>query len=64
MVAEITEIALRRGLVETRGKTPVATMRAALYGAPSDAPIQRKSSPGRRRAKRGSVRWAYDKRRR
>ena len=32
--AEITEIALRRGLIKTRGKTPAATMSAALDGRP------------------------------
>jgi len=60
--AEITEIALRRGLIETRGKTPAATMSAALYGAPSESPIQRVFTPGSTRAKNGSVRWAYVKR--
>jgi hypothetical protein len=60
--AEITEIALRRGLIQTRGKTPAATMSAALYGAPKDGPLQREFTPGRQRAKRESVRWTYDKR--
>jgi hypothetical protein len=57
--AEITEIALRRGLVQTRGKTPTATMRAALYGAPPDSPIRREFKPGRQRAVPSSVRWTY-----
>jgi hypothetical protein len=60
--AEITEIALRRGLVQTRGKTPAASMSAALYGAPPDSPIRREFKPGRQRAARDSVRWTYVKR--
>jgi HB1, ASXL, restriction endonuclease HTH domain len=39
-VREITETALRRGLLETHGKTPEATMSAALYGGPPDGPIR------------------------
>lgn len=58
---EITEIALRRGLLQTRGKTPTATMSAALYGAPPDSPIRREFKLGRQRALRDSVRWTYDK---
>lgn len=57
--AEIMEIALRRGLITTRGKTPTATMRAALYKAPSQSPIRREFTPGVTRATRGSVRWRY-----
>ena len=60
-VAEITEIALRRGLIHTSGKTPEATMSAALYRAPSDGPIRREFEPGRQRAVRDSVRWRYEK---
>ena len=56
---EITDIALQRGLLRTGGKTPEATMSAALYGALADAPIRREFAPGRRRAARGSVRWVY-----
>lgn len=58
-VREITEIALRRGLLETHGKTPDATMSAALYGASPDGPIRREFVPGSRRAVRGSVRWYH-----
>lgn len=58
---EITEIALRRGLLETKGKTPQATMSAALYCAPRDPPIRREFEPGRQRALRASVRWTYNK---
>jgi hypothetical protein len=54
---EITDIALSRGLVASRGKTPEATMSAQLYRAPRDGPIQREFTPGRLRAARGSVRW-------
>ena len=59
---EITDIALRRGLLRTRGKTPSATMSAALYGAPPKSPICREFEEGRQRAVRGSVRWRYDSR--
>lgn len=60
--AEITDIALRRGLIKTRGKTPATSMSAALYRAPTDSPIRRESTLERQRAKRNSVRWSYDKR--
>jgi len=56
---EITERALARGLIQTAGKTPEATMSAALYGASPDAGLRRDFRPGRRRAARGSVRWTY-----
>lgn len=58
---EITEIALRRGLLHTKGKTPAASMSAALYGAPPESPIRREFEPGRQRARRASVPWTYDK---
>jgi hypothetical protein len=58
---QITELALARGLIETHGKTPEATMSAALYGASAAGPIQREFRPGRARAIRGSVRWAVAK---
>jgi hypothetical protein len=57
--AEITEIAIAKGLVRSRGKTPVATMTAALYGLPAESPIEREFVAGARRAKRDSVRWSY-----
>jgi HB1, ASXL, restriction endonuclease HTH domain len=60
--AEITEIALRRGLIHTRGKTPAATMSAALYKAPSKSAIRREFTPGPSRAMRDSVRWTYVRR--
>ena len=56
---EITERALAHGLLNTTGKTPVATMAAALYRLGSNDPIQRVYEPGPARAARGSVRWAY-----
>lgn len=56
---EITEVALKRGLLQTHGKTPEASMSAVLYRAASGGSIQREYDPGRERAARGSVRWTY-----
>jgi len=57
---EITEMALKRRLITSQGKTPVATMTAALYGLPVGSSIEREYVAGEgRRAKRGSVRWSY-----
>jgi hypothetical protein len=57
---EITDEAIRRGLLAPNGKTPRRTMSACLYTwvkkAPS-APIERIFTPGPNRAQRGSVRW-------
>ncbi len=55
---EITERAIEAGLITPRGKTPNATMAAALYthGA-HDADLAKLEAPGNGRAKRGSVRW-------
>lgn len=58
---EITDIALRQGLLRTSGHTPAATMSAALYGAQEDGPILRTYRPGEKRAERDSVRWTYAK---
>ncbi len=58
--SEITRLALERGLIAPRGKTPEAKMRARLYGAVRDdpsCPIQRTFKPGAVRAVRDSVRW-------
>jgi hypothetical protein len=61
-IEEITEAAIRKGLIHPRGNTPAATMSAALYryvqepGAPA---LQRDFQPGATRAVRGSVRWRY-----
>jgi hypothetical protein len=56
---EITERAIVQGLIRPRGKTPQATMSAALYCKPADAPIARVFEPGPKRARRGSVRWKH-----
>ena len=56
---EITEIALMRRPIGSGGKTPIATMNAALYGLPLGRPIEREFVAGARRAKRDSVRWSY-----
>jgi HB1, ASXL, restriction endonuclease HTH domain len=44
---EITELALHRGLLDSHGKTPEATMSATLYGAPKwpDPPRVRAWTP-------------------
>ncbi len=60
---EITEEALRRGLIQSVGKTPKATMSARLYVEVRDNPhggLVRLAEPGPTpaRARRGSVRWA------
>ena len=55
---EITELALERGMILPAGKTPKATMSAALYTrVAEDSEIVKIDVPGNRRAKRGSVRW-------
>jgi HB1, ASXL, restriction endonuclease HTH domain len=54
---EITEIALREGLITSHGKTPEATMSARLYVASAEGRFQRQCEPGPNRARRGSVRW-------
>ena len=56
---EITERALELHLIPSTGKTPEATMSAALYGAPKEGPVQREWTAGAHRAIRGSVRWRY-----
>jgi hypothetical protein len=59
---EITEAAIRKGLVQPHGRTPVATMSAALYRHlhHADAPaLEREFQPGRVRPLLGSVRWRY-----
>jgi hypothetical protein len=59
---EITEAAIRKGLIQPRGRTPTATMSAELYRylhrADASA-IEREFQPGTMRAVRGSVRWRY-----
>lgn len=46
-----------RRLVVPRGKTPIATMSAALYQHAHDGEVLKLDAPGSGRAKRGSVRW-------
>lgn len=58
---EIVDRAIKSGLVETRGKTPEATLAAILYRSISEdveTPFERiyVNGPGKR-AQRGSVRW-------
>jgi hypothetical protein len=56
---QITEEAIRRGLIRPAGKTPEATMSAELYLHIRDDPsprLHRIHEPGRSRARRGSVR--------
>jgi hypothetical protein len=56
---EITTIAIERGLISPKGKTPHATMAAQLYlRVPKDQQLVKNASPGNGRAKQGSVRWA------
>ena len=55
---EITERALEKGLINTRGKTPGATMSAALYKALQTGDrLVKLADPAPGRARRGSVRW-------
>jgi len=55
---EITDQAIEAGLIEPAGRTPYATMSAALYArARSDLELLKMEDPGNGRAKRGSVRW-------
>jgi hypothetical protein len=61
-VSAIVETALAKGLIQPTGKTPKATMSAALYGLAKASPrgrIRREYLRGVSRAKRGSVRWVY-----
>jgi hypothetical protein len=60
---EVTELALRHGLIAPIGKTPEATMSATLYTAVRDNPqgtIKRDYRPGPTRAARDSVRWVWN----
>jgi hypothetical protein len=55
---EITNLAIQRKLLVTRGKTPLASMSAVLYLRVRDDPeLVKIAAQGSRRAKRGSVRW-------
>jgi hypothetical protein len=56
---EITDRALKRGLITPRGKTPLATMGSMLYArVRNDAELVKLETPGKGRAQRYSVRWA------
>lgn len=56
---EITTLAIERGLISPKGKTPNATMSAQLYlEVTKDRQLVKIDTPGNGRAKRGSVRWA------
>ena len=59
---EVARIALARGLVESSGKTPGATLAAQLYVHVRDhpqGPLRKIAEPGASRARRDSVRWAW-----
>jgi hypothetical protein len=56
-VREITDQAVEAGLIAPRGKTPVDTMKAALYRPRGRRDLVKLEDPGEKRAKRGSVRW-------
>lgn len=58
--SEIAALAVERGLLHPRGKTPAATMNARLYvelARNPNAMVKRVFEPGPARARRGSVRW-------
>jgi hypothetical protein len=55
---EVFDAAIEAGLIAPTGKTPRATMSAALYKrAKWDVGLVKIAVPGRSRARRGSVRW-------
>lgn len=55
---EITDQAVKRGLITPVGKTPQATMAAVLYlRLRNDSELVKLAEPGNERAKKGSVRW-------
>ena len=58
---EIVEEAKRRGLLQSAGKTPEASLSARLYVYVRDHPdgrLVRLAEAGPNRARHGSVRWA------
>ena len=58
-VKEIVEQAQARGLLTPRGRTPEASMSAALYRRlGKDSAIVKVAESGNVRAVRGSVRWS------
>jgi hypothetical protein len=57
-VREITDQAIKRGLIRPKGKTPAATMSAVLYVRLRNHPdLVKLEDQGNKRAVRGSVRW-------
>jgi hypothetical protein len=55
---EIMERITRDGLVPVTGRTPAATLSAALYrNLGKDPLLRRQAEQGRQRAARGTVRW-------
>lgn len=58
-IREITDRAIREGLIAPHGRTPHATMSAMLYKRlDTDSSLVKIDVPGDSRAKRGSVRWS------
>ncbi len=63
--AEVTESAIRKGLIQPIGKTPAKTMSAALYTYIRDvgeSAVSREFRPARTKAGWNSVRWVYRRR--
>lgn len=61
---ELTRRAIEQGLLRPQGKTPKATMEAALYAEIARNPgggLKRLSEAGPTRARRGSVRWICER---
>jgi hypothetical protein len=55
---EILQRAISTGLISSKGKTPLQTVRARLYDRRKRDPrLERVFDQGPTRAKRGSVRW-------
>ena len=59
---EILQRAVTNGLISSKGKTPLQTVRARLYDrCKRDPRLERIFDQGPTRAKRGSVRWRYNR---
>jgi hypothetical protein len=56
---EITEEAIKQHLLPSTGKTPVATMRAAIYTARKDQLLASSIRPEYVRGPRSAVRWVW-----
>jgi hypothetical protein len=59
---EVADAVLRSKPVDSPGKTPRATISAAMYvmsKSPNNPGVRRLAEPGPTRAKRGSVRWVW-----